>query len=86
MHYASQIVPAVPCCPVFVFTLFQNLLMKTRFQMNENLVTLTFLFFWGFFYTGLGNTICILYIFFCIVKNVIFNKQSIECLNRVETL
>lgn len=49
MHYASQIVPAVPCCPVFVFTLFQNLLMKTRFQMNENLVTLTFLFFWGFF-------------------------------------
>lgn len=65
MHYASQIVPAVPCCPVFVFTLFQNLLMKTRFQMNENLVTLTFLFFFfGFFYTGLGNTICILYIFF----------------------
>lgn len=50
MHYASQIVPAVPCCPVFVFTLFQNLLMKTRFQMNENLVTLTFLFFFlGFF-------------------------------------
>lgn len=86
MHYASQIVPAVPCCPVFVFTLFQNLLMKTRFQMNENLVTLTFLFFLGGFYTGLGNTICILYIFFCIVKNVIFNKQSIECLNRVETL
>lgn len=85
MHYASQIVPAVPCS-VFVFTLFQNLLMKTRFQMNENLVTLTFLFFFGVFYTGLGNTICILYIFFCIVKNVIFNKQSIECLNRVETL
>lgn len=54
--------------------------------MNENLVTLTFLFFLGGFYTGLGNTICILYIFFCIVKNVIFNKQSIECLNRVETL
>lgn len=48
MHYASQIVPAVPCS-VFVFTLFQNLLMKTRFQMNENLVTLTFLFFWVFF-------------------------------------
>lgn len=49
MHYASQIVPAVPCCPVFVFTLFQNLLMKTRFQMNENLVTLTFLLFFFFF-------------------------------------
>lgn len=81
MHYASQIVPAVPCCPVF-FTLFQNLLMKTRFQMNENLVTLTFLFF---FYTGLGNTMYSVYCF-CIVKNVIFNKQSIECLNRVETL
>lgn len=60
MHYASQIVPAVPCCPVFVFTLFQNLLMKTRFQMNENLVTLTFLFF---FILDLVIQ-CILYIVF----------------------